>query len=230
MDLGKKTWTQFKYLIDNSRLQWEFVEEDNSYHLRGIQGTLMYTCIIIKDNGSDQIDFETNYKSSPSSNISLNKYLEDALRINPATGEKQLEIVGTMAVTTPPAPPATTPITISADDPINVSGSTSPAITDFVIPDTKTFTVTQVVAGAEGDSNDKGSKVELYYVDSSSVEHLISRLYLIGDSRESFPNTAITRDNTEMIGDGVNTKIRIKRIRLGNASLEIDALIRGYIK
>ncbi len=138
----------------------------------------------------------------------------------------RLEVSGKVQSTPPVAPPAATAITVAAATPLSVSGSHS---TDYTITNAKTFIMQQLVCGAEGDPSEKGSKVEVHYVDSGSVEHLVERIYITGFTQYGiYPDTSKARDNTSFTGNGSTTKIRIKRIRMGGSGQEIDVVIRGY--
>jgi hypothetical protein len=147
------------------------------------------------------------------------------ITVDPGDGKHRIAVDGKFSLS-PPAPPSTaTPRTISADNPLDVANTHT---TDYTIPSGVTFHVTQITFGAEGDPNEKGSKATVSYVDSSDVEHVIERLYFTGFTAQVFPDTSQARDGTSMTGDGVNTKIRVKRDRLGGAALEVDCVVRGY--
>lgn len=129
-------------------------------------------------------------------------------------------------VTSQTVPPSTaTPVTIAADTPLSVSTTST---TDYTITNGKTFRVLALTYGAEGDPNTKGSKVTVSYVDASSVEHVISRVYFEGFTGQILPDTDKARDGTTLTGNGTTTKIRVVRTRLGGSALEIDAVVRGY--
>jgi hypothetical protein len=155
---------------------------------------------------------------------------EDVVRtptvtVDPGDGKHRIAVDGKFSLS-PPAPPSTaTAVTIAADNPLDVSSNHT---TDYTISNGVTFHMTQITFGAEGDPNEKGSKATISYVDSSSVEHVVERLYFTGFTAQVFPDTAEARDGTEMTGNGSTTKIRIIRERLGGAALEIDCVVRGY--
>lgn len=138
-------------------------------------------------------------------------------------GKYRLEIVGKVSVSAPPAPPASTPVSIDASSPLSV---TTTSTTTYVIPNGETLTITSITAGAEGDPNERGSKVEVFYYDGT--ERIIERIYLTGQTVPLFPDTAEARDGTALVGNGVH-EIRVRRTRLGGSSVEIDAVIRGYL-
>lgn len=140
-------------------------------------------------------------------------------------GRNRVEVSGKFTLTPPEPPAATTPVTIDGGNPLDLSGTDTE---DWIIPNGETFTFTQLIAGAEGDPTEKGSKVEVRYVDSSSVEHLISRVYITGFTTEIYPQTSQARDGTALTGDGVTTAIRIYREHFGGGTRELDAVVRGY--
>jgi len=146
-----------------------------------------------------------------------------------ATESEYRLLVDAKAQLTPPvAPPSTTPKTVTSSTPLTVTGN-STHTADYIIPSGKTFHMQQVVCGAEGDPNERGSKVEIFYVDSSSVEHLVERIYLQSTTQYGiYPDTDSARDGTLMSGNGTTTLIRINRIRLGGGNAEIDVVLRGY--
>lgn len=135
---------------------------------------------------------------------------------------KRLAITGKISVTTPPPPEGGVAVSIDASSPLDVATTESDS---YVITSGKTFTIQSVTVGAEGDPNSKGSKVEVYFNDGT--DHLISRIYVVGQSVPVFPDTSIARDGTSLTGNGSNV-IRIDRTRLGGGTLEIDAVVRGY--
>ena len=57
-------WLNFKTIRDSRKLDIIMVEQDGGYILSIQESALVYDCIIDKDGGSDQLDFEANYKSS----------------------------------------------------------------------------------------------------------------------------------------------------------------------
>jgi hypothetical protein len=136
----------------------------------------------------------------------------------------RVAISGKVSVQIPPPPAGGTPVTFAQNDAnLDVSSSHD---TTYTITNTKTFVVQQVVVGAEGDPNEKGSKVEIYY--NNGTEHLVDRIYISGTSLYgSYPDTSEARDGTSLVGNGAHTLI-IRRTRLGGAALEIDAVVRGY--
>lgn len=145
--------------------------------------------------------------------------------IDPADGKRRLAIDGKVSVSPPPAPPGTTEVIISADSPLSMTGTVT---TSHIIANGKIFHIQQLTAGAEGDPNEKGSKVEVYYYDGTT-EHLVERVYIVGFTQFGiYPDTAKARDGTIMIGDGTTKEIRIKRNRLGGNALEVDAVVRGF--
>jgi len=141
-------------------------------------------------------------------------------------GIKRLQIKGKVSVSAPATPATATSVTIAGDDPLDISTTQNES---YTIPDGETFTLTSVSAGAEGDPTEKGSKVEVIYYDGTD-EHLISRIYITGQTVSVYPDTSITRDGTSMTGDGSTKTIIVRRLRLSGTSQEVDAVARGYVQ
>lgn len=137
----------------------------------------------------------------------------------------QLQIVGTVSLAAPPPPLASTPVAIENATPLSTTGTTT---VDYTITNGTTFTLSSVSLGVEGDPTEKGTKLEVFYVDSGGTPHIIERIYAAGFTVEKFPNTNRARNGTLMVGNGVNTLIRVIRTRLSGGSLEVDGLVRGY--
>lgn len=144
--------------------------------------------------------------------------------IDTEDGKHRLEIVGKVSTSNPPPPVGSDPVTIDASSPLTVSGS---EITNYTISSGMIFTLTQVTIGAEGDPSEKGCRVEVYYVDSGAVTHIIERLYVSGDTIAVYPNTDEARDGTALAGTGTE-QIRIIRTEFGSGSREMDTVARGY--
>lgn len=139
----------------------------------------------------------------------------------------RLAITGKVSISRPDLPPAATEVSIDASSPLSVTGTET---TNHAIASGKTFHMQQVTAGAEGDPSDAGSKVEIFYVDSGSTEHIIERVYIVGFSQFAiYPDTTQARDGTSLDGTGTEL-IRVKRIRFGGNAQEIDAVVRGFEK
>lgn len=144
---------------------------------------------------------------------------------DPQDGKYRLSIQGKVSVSAPISPPAATDVTISADNPLTVNGSST---TDYIIPNGVTFNISQITYGAEGDPNEKGSKITVSYIDAAAVSHVIDRVYFTGFTGQIFPDTSTARDGTVLTGNGTTTLIRLVRERLGGSGLEIDCVLRGY--
>jgi len=86
-----------------------------------------------------------------------------------------------------------------------------------------------LVAGAEGDPTAKGSKIEVLYYDGAA-EHLVERIYLMGESVSVYPNTSSARDGTAMTGNGSTKKVYLRRHRMSGTAQEVDAVARGYVQ
>jgi hypothetical protein len=145
--------------------------------------------------------------------------------IDPQDNKHRLEIVGKVSVSTPDAPPASTPRTVEANSPLGISATST---TNYVIPNGVTFTLLSVTAGSEGDPNERGNKIEVSYVDAASVVHLIERIYISSQTIQIYPNTDRARDGTIFVGNGTTTQIQIIRYRLGGGTTECDVIVRGF--
>ena len=63
----KRTWTEFKDLVDSKGLLIFYGDNSlNSYDLLAIDGKVCYQCLVHKNGTSDQIDYESNYMASVS--------------------------------------------------------------------------------------------------------------------------------------------------------------------
>lgn len=142
-------------------------------------------------------------------------------------GKNRLEVSGKISVSSPPPPPAATAVQVAGDTPLNVSGTED---TDYEITNGTTFTVQSIAAGSEGDPTEKGAKVEVIYVDSGSTEHIISRIYLTGQTVQIFPDVSAARDGTSLDGTaaGGTGLIRIRRLQFGGGSRELEGVVRGF--
>jgi hypothetical protein len=135
---------------------------------------------------------------------------------------QRLAIQGKVQVTPPVAPPTATPVTIDASIPLDVGSHD----TTYTITSGKTFVIQQIVAGAEGDPTEKGSKIEVYFDDGT--ERLIERIYITGFTQYGvYPDTQTSRDGTILAGNGSNELV-VRRQKLGGSNKEIDVVIRGY--
>lgn len=130
----------------------------------------------------------------------------------------------------PTAPPGTTPVTIAQpENELSIAGGVqNPHDTEYTIANGKTFKLQLVAAGGGGDPTENGSRVDVVYYDGTA-EHIVTRLYVGSASVfQSFPDSGTARDGTAMVGDGSTKKIILRRIRLSQATLEVDAEIRGF--
>jgi hypothetical protein len=143
-------------------------------------------------------------------------------------GTYSAQITGRVVSVPAQPPPAKTRVVIVGDTPLAFGGNTSPEEDEFTIPNGETFTAVRLVAGSEGDSTEAGSRVDAVYIDALGGEHIISRQYVAGFTVDVSGETDLARDGTTMVGDGVNTKIVLRRYRLSNGSLEVDAVLVGY--
>jgi hypothetical protein len=144
-----------------------------------------------------------------------------------------VEADGTIRVATAPpsAPPGTTEFVLAGDDPLVMGGTDSPDDSDSaVVGNGVNLYVQTIVAGAAGDPSEKGSRIDLLWVEGGGpTEHLIERIYIRGSTLPvTLPDVNKARDGTALTGNGSNTFLRLRRIRLSNADQEVDAVVRGY--
>jgi hypothetical protein len=143
-------------------------------------------------------------------------------------GKKNLKVTNSL----PTPPPGSTEVIIAQpENALSIAGGISnPHDTEYVIPNGETFYLQIVSAGAAGDPSENGSRVDVLYYDGAFY-HICARLYLSGQTvYEAFPDSSHARDGTTMTGDGSTKKIVLRRIRLSQATQEVDAEIRGYVE
>ncbi len=56
------TWANFKTQLTNN-LPYKYIDINDIYYLYAIDGNFQFKCLIYKNGGDDQVDFEANYKS-----------------------------------------------------------------------------------------------------------------------------------------------------------------------
>lgn len=65
------SWSSFKTLILNKKLSIQYIDSGASYELFAPEvNTFLWSYTLCKDNGSDQTDFETNYKTNANKEVS----------------------------------------------------------------------------------------------------------------------------------------------------------------
>jgi hypothetical protein len=137
-----------------------------------------------------------------------------------------LKMSGQVVVAAPPLPSGATAIAVAADNPLSLTGGTSPHDTTYTIANGQTFYLQQFVAGCEGDPTSNGSKAEIIFDDGA--EHVVDRIYVDGFTNYVAYNDVCTaRDGTTMVGNGSNTII-VRRTRMSASGQEVDAVARGY--
>ncbi len=57
-------WTYFKAYVDSNAISFKEISYTNNYYLYLSDGGIVAVCNIVKDGGSDQTDYEANYRSS----------------------------------------------------------------------------------------------------------------------------------------------------------------------
>lgn len=58
------TWSQFKDFLDNPSVKSTYLEFPDKYILRATNTAFNVGCILIKDSGADQTEFEADYKAN----------------------------------------------------------------------------------------------------------------------------------------------------------------------
>jgi hypothetical protein len=64
MRIANVSYTQWKNLLSANNLNAQYTESPSSYNLFAIEYNISWETRIVKNGGSDQVDFETNYKST----------------------------------------------------------------------------------------------------------------------------------------------------------------------
>lgn len=208
----RKSWTEFKALIDAGQLQWQYEENSERYALYGAQGQFTYITEVVKDGGATQTTFEASYKAHATSVIKDGSFITDY-----STPDQRLKIA-----LSPPAPPAgQTAVNVSAVD--LVSG-TSFSDTVYVIPNGKTLTIQSFSGGAEASTgnSDGASKVELWSdPNGNGTGMTLIRVAYAANSNFDFVL------NRVFVGDGT-AAIRLRRTRLDSGNREVAAFWDGY--
>ena len=58
----KQAWSEFKASIADKKLFIQYYDRTEYYEVWASDGSSIYRCVVNKDGGADQSDFETNYK------------------------------------------------------------------------------------------------------------------------------------------------------------------------
>jgi hypothetical protein len=146
------------------------------------------------------------------------------VRVDALDGVRRLQIAGSITLSPPAAPPATTAVTITFSGALAISTDQTD---NYVITNAKRFVVQQIVCGSEGDSTEKGSCIEVSYFNGTTAL-LLERVYINGFTTEVYPQTDKSRNGTLCDGNGTTKTIRVVRRRLSGASQEVDFVVRGY--
>ena len=79
--MNVQTWTQFKTLVVNKDLSIQYSEESNLYEIYASENGFIWHINLIKDEGADIVDFETNYKDNANSSIAtlLRPFAKDSV-------------------------------------------------------------------------------------------------------------------------------------------------------
>lgn len=78
------TWTQFKSLIDNQQIQWQFLSSEDTYELTGYQGPESYLCRIPRNIGvtTELTEFENSYKDNVTEKLTNPSNIESDVSVN----------------------------------------------------------------------------------------------------------------------------------------------------
>lgn len=217
-------WSEMKALLDGTAASLEYIEgDDGEGHTEvvAIDGSIAYATLILAT--VDQAEWDA---LKPTIKAYLNK--SPSVVLDEVDQCLRQSVSGKMSIVAPEPPPNVAQIVIDASTPLELGGAESPNDTVHTIAAGKTFHLQSMKSGAQGDPTEGGSRVDAIYVDSVGVEHLIDRDYISAFTVPVNPNTSIARDGTSMVGNGVDTKIIIRRIRLSNGKLEVDSVAKGF--
>lgn len=149
-----------------------------------------------------------------------------AVTTDSTDGRNKVWIQGSVSIVSPEAPAAATAVMILGDSPLDMNNTEDS--TAYVIPDGETFTLQQIIAGAEGDTTERGTAIEVFY-DDVGTDRLIFREYITGFTSSVTVNLSEARDGTALTGNAGGTKtIFLRRRRLSGGSLEVDAVAFGF--
>lgn len=77
------SWTAFKSLVSSKGLLIQYTENTNTYDLYAIESNaFMWYYSLLMDSGSDQIDFETNFKSTANAPLEIKAASGRPLRVS----------------------------------------------------------------------------------------------------------------------------------------------------
>lgn len=63
-------WADFKALLGAKNLNFDYIDIGIEYRISAYDGQSAYACSVLKDGGSEQTDFETNYKARGNTKLS----------------------------------------------------------------------------------------------------------------------------------------------------------------
>lgn len=124
-------------------------------------------------------------------------------------------------------PVGANPFTVSIPD-ADLSFITTNDYDGPLVPNGETLFLQLALAGSELDGS--GNRVDLIWVEGAgATEHLIERFFAHGPSQSYILNDIDTaRDGTVLTGNGSNTFLRIRRVRLSGSAMQCDVSVRGY--
>lgn len=73
------SWTEFKAFVAARAMAMQFYDAGGQYRVFAFDGPICYACNVMQDAGSDQTDFEANYKSSANAKIGEQKDSDNAV-------------------------------------------------------------------------------------------------------------------------------------------------------
>ena len=80
----KRSYSEFLDIVQARGLQFLLGDSRlDAYHILAIDGQFTFECFILKDGGSDQLDFETNYLSLVTNRISSDPDWDDIQTTKP---------------------------------------------------------------------------------------------------------------------------------------------------
>lgn len=97
MNIIEKTYADFISIVGSKNLSIMFKEEEEYYELTARDGIIFYRTYVRKNGGTEQLDFETNYK--PSSNTSFS---DGSIPIKAAEGSIPVTVTGNIGFFTKP--------------------------------------------------------------------------------------------------------------------------------
>lgn len=209
MEIQTNSWGELKAIVDSKKMFFQYQESDADYRIFALDNHISYTYIIWKvgyepigldatQNTIDRDDFETNYKTTSNTNLSLQRASPMYFRFD--------------------IPPSATKVSQVIES--NIAGAVD---NSYLISSGKVLTLQRLLcASSLSLGNLVSSKVELFYDpngDGSSLD-LITTLFTTGEHQETFISD-------RFVGDGRN-RIRLRRSVLDIGSRSVFAKWEGH--